>query len=295
MPGRGGDKWPTEIPASLYLGGSSDGIYPSNVDLRYRLNDTLEAFLSVKTYFKVSLHPTDIPRWYLVTPLLQGGNLNTLAKKLLKSSEAKSVRELDAWFRPAFNRLLESMEELHRSGYCHDDIKPANIFIKNDHHWLLGDLGNVRHITHPYHSSKLWRDNQQLKDCRSNDVIRALKVYLEFIQSSVVDRNGFNTAFFEAKEPLSRLFWWTLRNAQNMSAVELHRRSLLEHPEALSSISLDTAVDLQAFGRRPIAISTWQSALDRAADRALATRIGEKRTRFWALVWLFGVPVPNTC
>src|SRR5690606_12814930 len=99
---------------------------------------------------------------------------------------------------------------------CHDDVKTDNIFISPSSstanstgpQWLLGDLGNARHPSHPYHSSYLWAPlNSQLPDCRANDVFRLLKSYATFLRRSVSDAHAFDRVFFEGTEAWSCLYW----------------------------------------------------------------------------------------
>ena len=39
--------------------------------------------------------------------------------------------------------VVEAVALLNRKGYFHRDIKPNNIFVADDGHWILGDLGIV--------------------------------------------------------------------------------------------------------------------------------------------------------
>ncbi|CAE7008063.1 hypothetical protein P3342_002603 [Pyrenophora teres f. teres] len=279
-------KWPTEIPASLKFGGIGPDHDP---------NTTYRRFLPVKAYFMASSSPGAPAEWHLVTPLLDGGNLGTLAEHLYSSERPRSHREIDAIFRPVFNRLLTSMSTLHDAGYCHDDIKPSNIFIQDESHWMIGDLGNVREVFHPYHSSRIWTDNRQMGDCRANDAVRALKAYLKFIQSSIAYDNEFNVAILGGREPMSRLLWGTLADARYISATELHKRSVVEYPEASSRAVVDNRV---AESTRPTTLTGLFSrrlATKLAVDHALMTRIDESSARWWGMVWLFGLPDAKRC
>lgn len=293
-PGRTDSTWPTEILASLHFGGFYQKVDNYDESRPYNASSTAGGFLPVQAYFLASPLPRKPAEWHLVTPFLRGGNLNTLAHSLSNDTITKTFREIDATYRPAFNRLVEDMARLHDAGYCHDDMKPANIFIQDQSHWVIGDLGNIRHVLHPYHSSRLWRNNQQLQDCRANDVIRALKSYVKFIQTSVGDTDQFNNAFFEAKEPISRLFWWALADAPSMSAARLRQRSFIEYPEAPCKSGFDgplpspTRHTLMSFFSR-------RAALQHAVDHVLVTRMGEKVARWWAMTWLFGVPSLESC
>jgi hypothetical protein len=283
------DKWPTEIPASLQFGGFST---PTDISTS---NDTSSGFLPVKAHFMAATSPGQPAEWHMVTPLVKGGNLEKLAQQLSKSEHPQSFREVDTRYRPAFNKLLQTIEGLHKAGYCHDDMKPGNIFIQDESQWVLGDLGNLREVSHPYHSSELWKDNAQLQDCRANDVVRALKSYLQFVQSSAGDGDDFNAAFFHAQEPTSRLFWWTLADAPSMSAGELRQRSLVEYPEAISKARLDERFSKPVQHGTFLGLFSRRLGARQAVNRALVTRMGEKSARWWGMVWLFGVPDSELC
>ncbi|KAI4928722.1 hypothetical protein J4E85_005340 [Alternaria conjuncta] len=276
-------KWPTEIPASLQFGGSAAD----------DANATKNGFLPVRAHFMASTAPGEPAEWHLVTPLLKGGNLRSLANNLSSLETPMAQSQVDERYRPAFNQLLENLGTLHSAGYCHDDIKPANIFVQDESHWAIGDLGNIREVSHPYHSSRIWNENDQLEDCRANDVLRALQTYLKFIQTSVAEEDDFNAALYEGQTPLSRLFWWTLADAPHMSADELRQRSLSEHPAAGTKV--DDTLRVPARPHTLLNLFSERKALKRATDHALMTRMDERSVRLWGMVWLFGVPQPDLC
>jgi hypothetical protein len=289
-PGTSQERWPTEIAASLRFGGIDPNFSHGSFSYSPDSNDTLEGFLPVRAYFKAAASSSQAPEWHLVTPLLKSGNIEKLAKTLAHDPNASTLREVDVRYRPAFERLLSNMQRLHDAGYCHDDIKPANIFIADDGKWMLGDLGNLRQIAHPYHSSRLWVDNEQLRDCRANDVMRLLKSYLKFVQMSASNPQQFNDEFFEGNEPLSRLFWLASADL-SMSAARLRERSLLAHPGSgtndKSSRITQTQYLSNSFSRR--------LTLQHAVNHALQTRMGEKLARWWAMTWIFKIPISDSC
>jgi hypothetical protein len=282
------EKWPTEIAASLRWGGTAHDL--NNGD---NTKSTSGGFLPVQGYFKASPSPAGVPEWHLVTPLLQGGNLNKLSKRLSRDTRRRSIREIDTQYRPAFERLLNNLHHLHEARYCHDDIKPANIFVENDTNWLLGDLGNLRHASHPYHSSRLWLDNKQLNDCRANDIMRALKSYMQFIRAASREQHRFDSGFFQGKEPLSRLFWSASVDASKMSAAKLLKLSSVEY--AQRAPALQTNEQSFDFTRVDSGLLFQESRLRKAVNHALETRIGEKMTRWWAMTGLFGIPDNEIC
>jgi serine/threonine protein kinase len=289
-------RWPTEIPASLHFGGTTSAAI-NRTDDAGKTQTEYDGFLPVKAHFVASNSPGSPEEWHLVTPLVDGGTLLTLAERLSRDPKTKSYRDVDALYRPAFNRFLKSLAAFHNAGYCHDDIKPSNIFVQDASHWLLGDLGNVREVHHPYHTSRIWRDSKQVTDCRSNDVVRTLQSYLKFIQVSLPVQDAFNTALFQGREPISKLFWWTLADAEGMSAQELLRRSLIEYPEAIPASDSGTQHHLH-IPVRTSALLRYVSnpgVTKFAVDYTLWTTLTEARARIWGLVWLIDLPRMQSC
>lgn len=288
------DRWPTEIPATLYFGGSTSTA-ANGTDDTGNAKPRYNGFLPVKAHFIASNSPGSPEEWHLVTPLAEGGNLLTLAQKLSTDPIITSYRTIDARYRPAFNRFLSTLATIHNAGYCHDDVKPTNIFIQSPSDWLLADLGNVREVAHPYHTSRLWRDSKQVADCRSNDVVRALQSYLKFLQISMSNQDAFNTALFQGEEPISKLFWWAMTDAEGIRAEELRRRSLAEDPEAMPAPDTRNHVHIPA---RTSALLRWVAnpGFTRfAVNYSLWTTLTEARARIRALVWLIDLPGMQSC
>lgn len=275
------ERWPAEIPASLYIGG-----------VESNATSARDGFLPVQAVFKADSSRTQA-EWHLVTPLVDGGSLNNLAHRTRKLQ--KSHQEVDELFRPAFERLLHSLQGLHQAGYCHDDVKPGNIFVANDTNWVWGDLGNLRHLSHPYHESLLWAENRQLPDCRANDVVRALKSYLQLVRDSAVDKDAFNLGFLESNAPLITLFWWAMANASHLSAAELRARSAACSPHTTDGFCGDNnnSVYLPGYTRLEQILRRLGHPYD--VDHALQTRMGERKARRWASTWIFGIPVSAAC
>ncbi|KAF2005520.1 hypothetical protein P154DRAFT_530717 [Amniculicola lignicola CBS 123094] len=239
--------------------------------------NTTSGFLPLQSYFQTPSPSSynEAPTWHLVTPLVKDDTLVHLAH-LHEQQTNHTFREPDALYRPAFNTLLQSLTTLHAAGFCHDDIKPANIFVSTPRSWILGDLGNVRHLSHPYHTSRIWRsDSAQLADCRANDAVRLLKTYLQFIRQASSTSKGeggigeFDVMFYEGREPLSILYWWSMSDTQSISAEELRIRSLVEPPEL--------AARFQGSGDVP--------ELDRRGAEVVGVRIPRGR---WSLRGLVG-------
>lgn len=119
----------------------------------------------------------------------------------------RTPQKLDKIFRPAFEKLLGCLKLLHDKGFCHDDIKSDNIFVANATHWLVGDLGNVRHFDHPWHSTGRWKRENQWSDCVFNDVRRTFKTYMSFLRGSCGDRLDFDRAFYDPHQEWNKLYW----------------------------------------------------------------------------------------
>jgi serine/threonine protein kinase len=77
------------------------------------------------------------PPYFVVMPRLSG---QTLAARLSGGPLAASPA---LWIA---RQAAEALEALHRHGYLHGDVKPANMFLAPSGHLTLLDLGFARHI-----------------------------------------------------------------------------------------------------------------------------------------------------
>jgi serine/threonine protein kinase len=77
------------------------------------------------------------PPFFVVMPRLSG---QTLAARL--SGQLMAITPA-LWIA---RQTAEAVEALHRHGYLHGDVKPANVFIAPNGHVTLLDLGFARHI-----------------------------------------------------------------------------------------------------------------------------------------------------
>ncbi|KAM0429599.1 hypothetical protein ACHAPT_006199 [Fusarium lateritium] len=293
-----GLRWPTEIEASLLLGGMADD--ESRGD---------DEFLPVTDYF-MSPPSEDGARWHFLTPFLASGSLVRLAEHLHHSGHAYTARDLDILYRPSLERLLDALDRMHnRHGLCHDDIKPDNIFLSGrgslgevdetldvTKGWILADLGNAREPDHPYHSSILWsRLNNNLSNCRANDVVRLVKSYVLFLRAAVDDGGAFDEQLFEGREPWAKLFWNTVDtvNSDVVSAVSARVLSMALDP------SLEGQNDALVHGREPPGVwnpvkrllMSREEVISRGADDALRISAADSVARLKGLAFLVGVPV----
>ncbi|KAK5162736.1 uncharacterized protein LTR77_011219 [Saxophila tyrrhenica] len=187
--------WPSEIEASLTLGGHNTADH--------------SAFVPVLDYFvlrNAGSSPEDW-QWTMVTPFVSGGTLVEFSHRLQRVG--KSTEQLDNKYRPSLARVVTDLRTLHAQGYCHDDVKPQNLFVQGPDDWLLGDLGNTREVTHGWHDTHLWHRRNQWSDCQLNDIRNALKSYLGFLRDAIPshDRGAFDYEFLHAANPWSRLYW----------------------------------------------------------------------------------------
>ncbi|WQF84698.1 Putative serine/threonine-protein kinase, active [Colletotrichum destructivum] len=292
-------RWPTEIPASLIMGGHRDGSTPPNDD-PYR-----ELFVPVKDYFLTTItDPSQPPKWHLVTPFLKSGTLKKLAKTLHAASDGSpTYRELDQMFRPSFESLLSALDNLHMAhNLCHDDVKLDNIFVASEsdpRRWKLGDLGNAREPDHPYHLTPLWTaDTPQLRDCRANDALRLTKAYLQFLRRSGRNPDEFDDALMRGVDTLSRLYWTIARASPPVSAAQIWQLSgvyppQLEGAEQTPWLTMQPAGVKESRGWAPAAeaVFGWRWSLRNAVKSELRVGAKENMGRFFGLTRILGIPV----
>jgi len=89
----------------------------------------------------VPIHDVDPEAGWLAMAWAAGGSLRSHLRKegAVDDVLAKDVR---AWLRP----LLATLADVHREGWVHGDIKPANVLFDEEGRPLLGDFGLARAI-----------------------------------------------------------------------------------------------------------------------------------------------------
>ncbi|KAK3648350.1 hypothetical protein LTR56_007467 [Elasticomyces elasticus] len=241
--------WPAEIEAGLLL---------SQTQLVGEA-----AIVPVIDYFTLR-HNTSVSwSWAMVTPYTPGGTLVTLASA--SRQQNRSPQELDLTFRPAFERILTDLSMLHAAGYCHDDVKPGNIFVQSPTRWLVGDLGNLRQKSHPWHDTHSWTRRLQWADCELNDVGRAVKTYMSFLRAASADVDEFDREFL-AGAGWSRNYWEFM--ARPMSAVGLLSSSLMMLGEQNSTTEPVPSILGRRYGPRWMVVReltctmTWGRCLE---------------------------------
>ncbi|KXT00221.1 hypothetical protein AC578_7017 [Pseudocercospora eumusae] len=224
--------------------------WPSEIEAGISLSNHLSGFVPVYDYFV--LQTEDLAHaWTMISPFLSNGTLESFATREGSTSHISATR-LDEYYRPALDRVLRSLHHLHRLRLCHDDIKPDNFFVKDALDWLLGDLGNLRHIGHQWHNTRSWVRQNQWRDCRLNDIRRALKSYLWFLRTASVDTRTFDQAFWSRNEAWAEMYWHFDQSATGIPTS--HQKRISGKDEV--SLAADTERELLCTGV-PRRLWTW--------------------------------------
>ncbi|KAF1815286.1 hypothetical protein P152DRAFT_181096 [Eremomyces bilateralis CBS 781.70] len=213
--------WPTEIEAGLLLSHLYRSSPPDIID---GSSPAAVPFTTPRDYFVIEYpyrYPAKSPVWHMVTSYLPSGSLKQFMRTARSRDRSMSISEYERLLRSTvFKDLFSNLQWLHDTGYCHNDIKPSNIFVEAGFsededipsRLLLGDLGNVREIDHPYYRSTIWGpERNQWVDCIANDVRRLLKSYLFYLRETV-DRDWFDFELYAEREEWSRLYWSFIRS-----------------------------------------------------------------------------------
>lgn len=143
--------------------------------------------------------------WRLVLPLKIGSLDSTLS--VLPALNI-SVSDIDFLYRPRYHSVIEALALMHTTadpalnatGFCHDDIKLDNIFLRNStHEMFLGDMGQTRPLVHRWH--KGWRD------CRLVDAHRAWKSYLQLLREGSARDAEFDVLLMAREVDWARAYW----------------------------------------------------------------------------------------
>ncbi|KAI5818949.1 hypothetical protein BZA77DRAFT_175119 [Pyronema omphalodes] len=194
-------RWPVDLSATLRRYTGSDNTYRfsiSETDDEDNEVDTSNTNTTLTTPKDGTIHPLDIfhvpntpPQthpWRMVLPLYPG-SLDSVASTTAFLN--LTTADLDFLYRPHFSAIFRTLGQMHQTteytgslsasdftinGFCHDDVKLDNIFLKNRQHELLvGDMGQVRSLEHDWHKSNKW-------ECRLIDAHRSWRTYLTLLR-----------------------------------------------------------------------------------------------------------------
>jgi serine/threonine-protein kinase len=89
----------------------------------------------------VRVFDLDPDQGWIALEWARGGTLRTL----LRSASASNADGVTAWAKP----LSAALARVHRAGWVHHDVKPANVLLRAPGEPLLGDFGNARRRSEP--------------------------------------------------------------------------------------------------------------------------------------------------
>ncbi|KAF8544573.1 hypothetical protein BDD12DRAFT_872815 [Trichophaea hybrida] len=147
--------------------------------------------------------------WRMVLPLYNSGSLDFAQAALAYLN--LTTTEIDFLYRPRYKTVFEALGRMHTTmelesnatGFCHDDIKIDNLFLRNEaHEIMVGDMGQSRPLSHAYH--KKWYD------CRLVDAHRAWKTYLVLLRGASDRSNGtseFDEQFMSQTTEWAAAYW----------------------------------------------------------------------------------------
>ena len=84
----------------------------------------------------------DIHCLYLVTEVCDGGTLTDLLRHA-RGGRSGAGEAWDGQLLHVLAQVLRGLEQLHRRGYVHRDVKPANVLLRADGSVCLADLGSA--------------------------------------------------------------------------------------------------------------------------------------------------------
>jgi len=133
------------MPGELALRGADHSIQPSSADTAESFGWGKRRFLDESRTLASFRHPNivRVMRFfeangtaYMVMEFVEGAPLSEWMKTRRPLAEAA----LGAFVRP----LLDGLDVVHKSGYTHRDIKPGNIYVREDGTPVLLDFGSAR-------------------------------------------------------------------------------------------------------------------------------------------------------
>lgn len=133
------------LPGDLALRGEDQSVRPKSDDSLESFKWGLSRFLDESRTLASFRHPS-------IVRVLRFFEANRTAYMVMEFVAGQSLSEWIRSRRPLdqntvlaiANPLLDGLEVIHRAGYLHRDIKPGNIFIREDGSPLLLDFGSAR-------------------------------------------------------------------------------------------------------------------------------------------------------
>lgn len=227
-------KWPCDINATLRRY-NNDSSSLTGEDLTTHAIDA----------FYVPSNSTDKSRpllWKMVLPLY-GGALDSPTEAL--SYLNMSTTAIDFLYRPRYRTVFEGLARMHttqdpllnNTGFCHDDIKIDNLFLRNGlHEIILGDLGQTRTLDDKFHNGWV--------DCRLVDAHRAWKTYLVLIRDASMRGRGpseFDAQFVTRTTEWAAAYWRWLEKERTVPQHMIDAQADAEWNEATTKGFWDTA------------------------------------------------------
>ena len=192
---------------------------------------------------------------FLVQPWLQGDSL----QKILSKGRAMPPIEV-LW---VARQIAEALAELETHGFCHSDIKPANIMISENGHVTLIDLGLARRkgearlpmdqaiVGTPKYMAAEVRESSEQVDIRA-DIYSLGQVMLEMLFGNVMPVSDFisdknndenhHTLWRTCWDALAAKYAETLSSAQTVNKLESLLTAMTASDAAKRPISANSLV-----------------------------------------------------
>ncbi|ORX81153.1 hypothetical protein BCR32DRAFT_182287, partial [Anaeromyces robustus] len=131
-------------------------------------NEDLRIVREVKTFARISNHPNIVRyhaswiekqnnlRLFLIIQmeLCSGETLETWIRKRNQLTEKKEIHIDRKVIFKIFKQIVQAIAHVHWNGCIHRDVKPANVFLQDDNHILLGDFGLAKDVDFDFNKNK---------------------------------------------------------------------------------------------------------------------------------------------
>ena len=171
---------------------------------------------------------------YITMDYADGGDLDMKIKKQKKIDEKFPEEFVIQWFL----EICEAIKYIHDQGVVHRDLKPKNIFLTEDGHVKLGDLGIAKDLSNEIKRIKYemdlkkqaieeYKDNIKMQKCGIDFTMANLKTYRDNLE------NNFLTKYNDNLRKLEReLFEQKLKSDQQNNELLL----LIKEVSSLKSL-----------------------------------------------------------